>query len=337
MAKIIFKTLALVLLLFITNCRKKENFIIVEVIEYDVLINNFSNSFVWFDNIESSKRQQFFDLLINAAKSGKFEVKDINSQVISKNEIEQLLNLNIGDTANIEQLQLNSKNINGIRFREQWKINTKTAMISKEVIAMAPIYFHKHILFNDTLNRVYPLFWIYPNEEKGKKNILQLTDKIAFDVIIDNSNHLVRSTYGNKLDFYFKNIELAQRKEIISVIKEVALSNKTKSYDFFFNELGAEDLKNTFYRSINISVPDTLNPGLTVDTTYLEEVVHSEIQRLKFIEQWSINTENLQFTKHVIAVSPAYMVYDNFGEFRGFKSMFWLMFDDKEKHNFKFE
>lgn len=337
--KHVLKSLIILLIISFLNssCKKEENYMEIELIEYDVLINNFSYNYSWFDNIEGSKRLNLFDLILKSGLSGKFEIQNIDNVEIKPDQIQGLLNIEILNDSIKETITLNSNKLNGLRFREKWEINTKTSEITKTVIAICPLYFHKHILLENDKNEVFPIFWIFPNSELKSNDKYNLTDKIAFDVIIDNTNHLITDTYGNKNEFFFHNIEVSNRNNLVSIIFDAATNKHTKSYDFFFNELSDNEIKQTLIRNESVSIPDTLNIGLFIDQNIEIDIEKSDIQRIKFIEKWEIDKESLQFTKQVIAISPAYMVFGNNAEFRGFKSMFWLLFNEKEKKNMIFE
>jgi len=49
-----------------------------------------------------------------------------------------------------------------------------------------------------------------------------------------------------------------------------------------------------------------------------------------------LDKNTMQFSKKVIAVSPSVISYDEGGDFKGFRFLFWLLFDKKKKEELVF-
>jgi len=246
--------LSIIAVLLCVSCKKQEP-IELPRIEYDVLINNYGNNYSWFDHVEGFQRIDFFNIILESVASGKYKMEDMNGNALIPDSLKNYLTVSpVSDTTQTK-IVLNAELLNGIRFREEWNVNPKTGEIEKTVVAFCPVYFHKHpFIDNSDVAEVYPLFWIYPEKSDGKPESIQITQTIAYDVVIDNTLPQVRSVYGENIPFYFSNIESSYRKNIVNAIVDAGLNRKTDAYDFFFNELKADELKLVGERKDTVSV-----------------------------------------------------------------------------------
>lgn len=320
-------------LLFSAACKKKYEIIELPRIEYDVLLNNYGNNYSWFDHMDGFSRLEMFSVLISNAKSGNFRIEDMNGQQITNSDLDGVFELKFLIDSSETMILLNAENLNGIRFRESWKVNSGTGEIQKEVYAFCPLFFKKHPYQDGSLTQdVYPLFWIYPSENNVSTKDELVIKRIAFDVIIDNTLEMITTSYGDQLPFYFYNIETSLKSGIVSAILEGGLKKSAVIYDYFFNEMKEEDVKLLQERYGNKEISDDQGDGGNVFS-----LDKSRIQRLKFIEEWTLDKNTLQFFKKVIAVSPSELSFDDYGEFKGFKFLFWLLFDKSKKSELVFE
>ncbi len=336
------KTRTLFVMLLVTmafvSCKKKYDIIELPKIEYDVLINNHGSNYSWFDHMEGFQRIDFFNLILDNARSGKFTIEDVDGNKINASDIDYLLTLVLVEDTSEVTIILNAESLNGIRFRESWKVNSGTGEFEKEVIAFCPLYFHRHQFIDGSpVSEVYPLFWIYPSEEKGGDDQMIVAEKIAFDVFVDNTFPFIEECYGEKLPFYFCNIEPALKLQIVNSIIDAGIEKRTPVYDYFFNEMQDAEFEQIIERKDTISVFSEENPDIAKDSVVVFKLDRNQITRLKFVEQWTIDKQSLQFSKKVIAVSPSSVSYDEYGEFRGFRFLFWLLFDKEMKKDLVFE
>jgi hypothetical protein len=151
MKKIIYFCL-FCMLLCITACKKKHPSIHLQKIEYDVMVNNYANSYSWFDHIEGFSRIDLFTLILQKSQSGDYVIKDMNNNEISSSEIDKLLKIQLfeHEDSSMQTIQLNAELLNGIRFLEEWHINEVTGFIEKNVIAFAPLYYSKNIHIDES-------------------------------------------------------------------------------------------------------------------------------------------------------------------------------------------
>jgi hypothetical protein len=329
--------LIIVAALSLASCKKKHEIIELPRIEYDVLLNNQGNNYSWFDHIEGFERIEFFQMILNNVRSGNFKTEDMEGNLLDIQQIESALSLVIIDDTLETKMTLNAENLNGIRFREKWLVNSHTGMIEKEVLAFCPVYFHQHpVTDNSPYSQAYPLFWIYPKSSESKPDKMTITSKIAFDVITDNTLFMVKHSYGEQLPFYFMNIEPSVKMKINNSILDAGFEKRTPVYDYFFMELKEDQMAQLQERQDTISIYKDDDSMLPVDSVFVYKLDRQAIHRLKFAEEWMLDKNTMQFSKKVIAVSPSVISYDEGGDFKGFRFLFWLLFDKKKKEELVF-
>ncbi len=328
--KLRFPTLFIIIvivILHLSSCKEKPKIKELPKIEYDVLINNFGNNYSWFDHVEGFQRLDFFNLLLAEVKTGKFTIESSDGNPLNINAIDSMMLIHIATDTVDSLVQINSELLNGLRFREKWLINEQTGMIEKDVIAICPLYFHKHPLIDQSDSyEVYSLFWIYPSEKADNNEEMIITSHIAYDVFIDNSQPIIKDSYGEKPAFYFSNIEQSLRSEIVNIIVDAGFEKRSPVYDFFMTPMPEKYLE--YMKG---------DRGTVNDTTQSSVLNRTDVVRIKFLEEWSLNTSTLKFTKRLISVSPYVLSYDEFGEFRGYRFLFWLVFDQEKVKTLVFE
>jgi hypothetical protein len=326
-----------VVVLSIVSCKKKHEVTELPRIEYDVLLNNQGNNYSWFDHIEGFQRIEFFQTILNNVRSGNFRTEDMEGNLLDVEHIDSILSLIVTEDSLETQITLNAENLNGIRFREKWFVNTHTGMIEKEVLAFCPVYFHQHPATDDSpFSKAYPLFWIYPMSSESKPDQMIITPKIAFDVITDNTLFMVKHSYGDQLPFYFMNIEPSLKTKINNAILDAGFEKRTPVYDYFFMELKDDQMAQLQERHDTISIFKNDDSLLPVDSVFVYTLDRQTIHKLKFTEEWTLDKNTMLFSKNVIAVSPSVISYDDGGEFKGFRFLFWLLFDAKKKDELVF-
>jgi hypothetical protein len=328
----------LLLIAIFSSCKKKYDIIELPRIEYDVLINNYGSHYSWFDHVEGFQRLELFQMIIDNVKTGNFKIEDMQGKSIPVDRIEEMMTILILEDTTQTEVFLNSELLNGIRFRESWSVNSGTGFIEKKVEAFCPLFFISHpFIDGNTISTVYPLFWIYPVEGKRNTDNEIVVSKISFDVVIDNTLFFVSESYGQQLPFYFMNIEPPIKSLITNALLDAGLEKRTPTYDYFFTEMTDKDLENIEYKTDTLIFIDPENPQIMHDSIIERVLDRNSIHRIKFIEEWSIDKTTLQFHKTVIAVCPSSISYDEYGEYKGFKFLFWLLFDKQKKSEMVFQ
>lgn len=158
------------------------------------------------------------------------------------------------------------------------------------------------------------------NGEDAGKNVV--TKRIQYDVPIHNAEA--------DMDWWVQNIEDSNREKLIKDIMQQVTSGKVKAYDFLTcKPFTAEEIKGMMKRVDSISVERSTPPYDLVDTVLVTEIRLSDITKLRFLEEWSMNEKTLAFSKKVAGICPMVERRTDSGELRGYKPLFWVFFDDK--------
>lgn len=158
------------------------------------------------------------------------------------------------------------------------------------------------------------------NGSEAGKNIV--TKRIQYDVSIRNTDP--------EMDWWVQNIEGANREKLVKDILARVTNGEVKAYDFLTcKPFTADEIKIMMKRVDTISVERSTPPYDLVDTLLVTEIRLSDITKLRFLEEWSMNDKTLAFTKKIAGICPMAERLTDSGELRGYKPLFWVFFDDK--------
>lgn len=156
--------------------------------------------------------------------------------------------------------------------------------------------------------------------QSGGKNIV--TKRIQYDVPIRNTE--------TDMDWWVQNIEGSEREKLVKDILAQVTSGEVKAYDFLTcKPFTVDEIKKMMKRIDSISVERSTPPYDLVDTVMISEIRLSDITKLRFLEEWSMNEKTLAFSKKVAGICPMVERRTDSGELRGYKPLFWVFFDDK--------
>jgi hypothetical protein len=158
--------------------------IITEKIEYPVFIKSpypEENGDWWKENIETSKRTEFVEMLMDWAYSGKVGAYDfLTNEPLTVEQVKQIGNER--DTIRVTktyppydemdtviQQKLDLRLIHKIKFLEEWSYNLTDHSFSKKVLGIAPTL----TMYDDSadLKGYRPLFWMYFDKDFIEKEI----------------------------------------------------------------------------------------------------------------------------------------------------------------------
>lgn len=156
--------------------------------------------------------------------------------------------------------------------------------------------------------------------DSAGKNLV--SKRIQYDVTIHNSDP--------DMDWWVQNIEGSNREKLVKDIIRQVTAGEVKAYDFLTcKPYTPEEIKNMMKRVDSISVERSTPPYDLVDTVMITEIRLSDITKLRFLEEWSMNEKTLAFTKKVMGICPLVERRTDSGELRGYRPLFWVFFDDK--------
>jgi len=132
------------------------------------------------------------------------------------------------------------------------------------------------------------------------------------------------------MDWWVQNLEGMKREEFIKDFLEAAFSGKVPAYDAFsYTRLNPNQIRGIGSRNDTIRLQRTEPPYGYYDTVVSKSMSIHDITRLRFIEEWQVNPENMLITKKVLGIAPMLENYDETGAFRGYQPMFWIFYDSR--------
>ncbi|NVN95837.1 MAG: hypothetical protein HXX18_11195 [Bacteroidetes bacterium] len=327
-------------ILLAVSCHKnnaKSEQLVTEKIQYDVNIKNTdSDSEWWIQNIEGPQRDKFINLVFNAVEEKKIKIFNLNHQEVSLENI--VSNLFTFDTIHLQKNgkkkeiidtvfisnSFDIKNISKIRFDEKWTFNEKTLLVNKDIKGFCPILVNNKK--NNTASTNLPLFWIYPDStvKSDTTNNVIITKKIQYDVFI--------KSIDKGKDWWVDNIETTDREKFLKTIIEVAAKGKIKTYDFFMNPLDKKKFGEMLHKTDTIVMQRLTEPYADYDTVLRTDFDQTSILKMRFVEEWSLNTQTFKFYKKVLAICPMVEGLDDKGNLRGYTPLFWIYFDESIKN-----
>lgn len=148
-----------------------------------------------------------------------------------------------------------------------------------------------------------------------------LCERIQYDVIINNPDP------GHY--WWVNNIEGSKREPFIKNLFNAAFSGEMKAYDYFNNPLTIEQLKmigaDTIYRTLTRSYA----PYDEYDTVIITNLEYEDVKRIRFLEEWQYDENNIAINKNVVGISPLIERRDSEGNMIAVQPLFWLYFDEK--------
>ncbi|MFA8301392.1 MAG: hypothetical protein ACEPOV_14590 [Hyphomicrobiales bacterium] len=153
------------------------------------------------------------------------------------------------------------------------------------------------------------------------KNNVVLAKKIQYDVSIKSPD----SNY----DWWIQNLVGPERERFTELIFDAVLSNKIQAYDYFNKPISANDINKILYDTTYTVLQRDYPPFEEYDTLYVKQIRPVDIERIRFLEEWKIDTTSLQVEKKVFGIAPIIKEVDDNGNFRGWYPLFWI-YTDKE-------
>ncbi|MBC8321092.1 MAG: hypothetical protein H8E34_10245 [Bacteroidetes bacterium] len=154
--------------------------------------------------------------------------------------------------------------------------------------------------------------------QRGEMEVV--TEKIQYDVNIKSPEP--------EYDWWIQNLVGPQRERLVDLIIDGAKSGKWQAYDYFNNPIGKDEVLDIFADTMVVTLMKTEPPYELFDTLIIYNILQEDIIRLRFLEEWSINPENLDFNKNIIGLAPVARRLD-FNGVERWQPLFWIYIDDK--------
>jgi Co/Zn/Cd efflux system component len=157
------------------------------------------------------------------------------------------------------------------------------------------------------------------NSSKKSQNII--TERIQYDVTIKNSDP--------DNDWWIQNIEGSEREAFVNMIMDAAYSGKYRVYDYFNKPLTPEQVKTIGSRRVPFTLQRTTPPYESYDTLIEQNLELRDITRVRFLEEWYMDEQHFIMNKKVVGMGPVIEDFDENGNFRGYRLLFWIYLDEK--------
>ncbi len=147
-----------------------------------------------------------------------------------------------------------------------------------------------------------------------------VTQKIQYDVLIKSPNP--------DYDWWIQNLPGPQRENLVDMILDGALSGKFQSYDYFNQPISAFDVSKILSDTSVLTLMAKEPPYEYYDTTIVYTIGREDVLKIRFLEEWRTDPENLYFEKKVLGVAPVAKRIDPMGNER-WQPLFWIYTDNE--------
>lgn len=159
----------------------------------------------------------------------------------------------------------------------------------------------------------------------------QFTEEINYNAFIGNIHEKNES-------FEIEELTENNRQELLEQLIKNVFEGKTKAYlpiPGAEREMTAQEIKEIQENLDTLYHTDPSTGEMKV-IPLVNKFSYDGITHFKFKEKWFYDKTTNHFSKEVIAVCPLEQSYDDKGEVRGLKALFWIYFDNnKPKENKK--
>ena len=154
--------------------------------------------------------------------------------------------------------------------------------------------------------------------ENNKNEVI--TKKIQYDVNIKSPDP--------EYDWWIQNLVGPEREHLVNLIVDGAKDGKWQAYDYFNDPIDKFEVRTIFSDTMLISMMKSEPPYELFDTMVIHNILPEDILRLRFMEEWSINPDNLAFSKKIIGIAPVASRLD-FNGIERWQPLFWIYTDDE--------
>jgi gliding motility-associated GldN-like protein len=149
-----------------------------------------------------------------------------------------------------------------------------------------------------------------------------ITEKIQYDVNIKSPDP--------EYDWWIQNLVGPQRDKLVSILVDGAKTGKWQAYDYFSNPIDKYEVQAIFADTMIVTIMKKEPPYELFDTTIVYNILNEDIIRLRFLEEWKMNPENLNFEKRILGLAPVARRLD-FNGIERWQPLFWIYVDEDFK------
>lgn len=153
--------------------------------------------------------------------------------------------------------------------------------------------------------------------DRGNKEII--TEKIQYDVNIKSPDP--------DYDWWIQNLPGPQREKLVEKLLTGALDGKFQAYDYYNNPISPAEVSAILSDTTVIRLTQVEPPYESYDSIIIYKIVPEDILRIRFLEEWRMNPEDLSFEKKIVGIAPIArrVVLD----IERWQPLFWI-YPDKE-------
>lgn len=153
-----------------------------------------------------------------------------------------------------------------------------------------------------------------------QKEMEIITERIQYDVNIKSPDP--------DYDWWIQNLPGPQREKFVDMIINGALSGKYQTYDYYNQPIPPIDVKKIMSDTTYYDIVDEEPPYETRDTMVISNIMREDVLRIRFLEEWRINPDNLKIEKKILGIAPIARRPDLMGIER-WQPLFWIYTDEK--------
>lgn len=159
-------------------------------------------------------------------------------------------------------------------------------------------------------------FWTACEQDAGEDSLV--IRRIQYDVPIQNPDP--------EDDWWVENVVGPQREEILKMVLEKVRKGEVRAYDYFHEPLTPEQIIQLETDTIFKTLKRETAPYDEYDTMIIEKLEISDIKKIRFLEEWSMDKKTLGIEKKVAGIAPVKIVRLEDREFN--LLLFWVYLDE---------
>lgn len=147
-----------------------------------------------------------------------------------------------------------------------------------------------------------------------------VTKRIQYDVNIVSPDP--------SYDWWIQNIVGPDREKLVDKIIEGAKEGRWQAYDYFSKPISAGEVCSIMADTMVVTLVNEEPPYDYYDSTIVYNILKKDVQKLRFLEEWTMDPETLQFSKKIYGIAPVAKRYDFDGVER-WQPLFWIFTDEE--------
>jgi len=149
-----------------------------------------------------------------------------------------------------------------------------------------------------------------------------IAERIQYDVNIKSPNP--------EYDWWIQNIPGPQRERLVDLLIDGVVAGDINAYDYFYSPLTKQEVASILSDTTFYTLLDEEPPYNERDTISVYTISKEDILRVRFLEEWLVDPDNLTTEKKVLGLAPIAKRFDANGIER-WQPLFWIIIDEDFK------